>query len=341
MKTNNKIQFALLILATFLISCSSQYYFQISTLKPARIPIASSIQKVVIINNCYNNNHCSITDLDGKIDNSFDSIFTQNHVLALNDFLTNSPRFKVLKVYNTNSPNGKKFSTTLADSICKQTGADAALIFEKSNISKVVYCDSKPLTDSIIKSMASSCFGSIHKFRLTLINYSAWNIYSAIEHKIIDSEIIKDSTNVFSSAYNFENSFQNTPDVFDEFYSSATRAGVQYGRKISQEWVNESRFIYRIPDYDFDAALKNVEKNKWDDAISLWKKNISIENKSTAAMAAYNIAVACEVKDQIYDALEWASKSYFLQKNEVTEKYIEKLEKRLKNKYVIVNQLKV
>ena len=334
------IRFTIIILATFLISCSSQYYFQISTLKPARVPISNTIQKVVIINNCYNKNHCSITDIDGKTDYSFDSIFTLNHVLALNDVLANSPRFQVLKVYNVSSSNGRNLSSTIADSICRQNGADAAIIFEKSSIAKVVYCDSKPLTDSIIKSMSSSNEYK-HKFRLALINYSGWNFYSSIEHKIVDSEVIKDSTNVFCNAYNFETSFENTPSVFDELYSSATRVGTQYGRKISQEWTNESRFIYRIPGYDFDAATKNIEKNKWDDAIELWKKNISVKDKSKAAKAAYNIAVACEVKDEIYDALEWASKSYFLQKNDLTEKYIKQLEKRLKNKYVIVNQLKV
>jgi hypothetical protein len=85
-------------------------------------------------------------------------------------------------------------------------------------------------------------------------------------------------------------------------------------------------------------AFNLAKQDKWDDAIEIWKKFPYGKRKRLAAYAAYNLAVASETLDHIDLALEWASKSFFLNRNKFIEDYINILEKRKTEKNLIENQ---
>ena len=80
--------------------------------------------------------------------------------------------------------------------------------------------------------------------------------------------------------------------------------------------------LFRIEKADFINALQYVKIDKWEAAITLWKKYTYGKNKRLAANACYNMAIASETYDNIDVALEWAAKSFLLKKDEFTEKYI-------------------
>jgi hypothetical protein len=116
---------------------------------------------------------------------------------------------------------------------------------------------------------------------------------------------------------------------------SGYRAGWNYGKRIAQEWRPESRFLYRVS----GKALSNAKNENWATAIDLWKGIVGTGDKKTASEAAFNIAVAYEMQDRIPDALEWAAKSYFLQRDINTDNYIKKLERRLNDQKKLQQQL--
>ena len=55
------------IVVLFISSCASVHYFNVDVLKPAKVALPASIQKVVLINHCYTQNHCSVTDFQGNL----------------------------------------------------------------------------------------------------------------------------------------------------------------------------------------------------------------------------------------------------------------------------------
>ena len=62
------------------------------------------------------------------------------------------------------------------------------------------------------------------------------------------------------------------------------------------------------------------------------------EKKGWLHFACYNMAIASETHDNIDAALEWAAKSFLLNNDEYTEKYINILENRKKQKELINSQ---
>ena len=153
------------------------------------------------------------------------------------------------------------------------------------------------------------------------------------------SHYIKDSINLVSNQWELQTDNENMPSFWNILYNSSYQSGYEYGKRIAQEWSSEQRYIYTIPEYDFDLASKFVDKKNWDEAMALWLKYTSSNNKRIASLASFNVAVGYEANDQLSEALEWASKSYLLMKKEATSEYIEQLELRLKNKYRIMRQM--
>ena len=320
------------IIASIISSCASVHYLSIEVLQPAKVSLPSHIQKVVLINQCYVRNYCSVTDFEGKINLKFDSIFSTGHVMALDEYLQNSPRLKVLRIYNASASAKKEFNLHLADSICDQTGADAAIILNKASVTKY---------GGYYKEKGDSTKSNKEKYSkpVAIVSIATWKLYDLKSKKIVDIQIIKDSINLVSDKWELYNGQSDQPSFWDMLYNASFQSGYTYGKRIAQEWSSEQRYIYTIPEYEFNLALKLVEKKKWDEAIALWQKFINSNNKQTASLASFNIAVGCEANDQISEALEWASKSYLLKRNEATAVYISQLEKRLKNKYTIMRQI--
>jgi hypothetical protein len=106
-------------------------------------------------------------------------------------------------------------------------------------------------------------------------------------------------------------------------------AGIDYCKRIIPTWVQVDRFFYRGTTKEDRKAYQAVQKNLWMEAARHWKLETANKNASMAARACFNMALACEVNDQVALALEWAKKSYDLRKTKSTSTYITILKKRL------------
>jgi hypothetical protein len=327
--------FLKLVLPTFVLlllsSCASVHYFNVDVLKPAKVSLPTDIQNVVLINHSYAQNHCSVADFQGNLNMKFDSTFSISHVLALEEFLENSPRLRVLRVYNAPASYNRNFNLKLADSICQQTGADGAIILDHVFISKYGNSDSG-------KGEAKH-YSVSEKQVNSIVSKAVWKLYDLKSNSIVDSQIIKDSINIISSKWGREGDRDQMPSFWDMLYNSANQSGNEYGKRIAQEWSSEQRYIYDFPESEFNQATKLVEKKNWDEAMKIWLKYSNSKNKRLSSIAAFNMAVGYEANDQLSEALEWASKSYFLRNQKSTSIYIENLELRLKNKYKIMRQM--
>jgi hypothetical protein len=322
-------------------SCTSTHYISIDVLQPAKVSIPPSIQNVVLINHCYARNYSSVIDFQGNMNLKFDSIFSIGHVLALDEYLANSPRLKVLKIYNAPVSAKKSFDLRLADSICNITGADGAIILDKVSITKTSIFDTTKMDARAKVDSLNSKNNAYNENpnKSTIVSKSEWKLYDFKLRKVIDFQIINNRTNLISDSWELQPDSRNMPSFWDILYNSANQSGYEYGKRIAQQWASEQRYIYTIPEYDFELASNLVDKQKWNEAITLWEKYLLSKNKRVASIAAFNIAVCYEANDQLSEALNWASKSFLLNEKEATTNYINQLELRLKNKYHIMRQM--
>jgi hypothetical protein len=340
-------------------ACSPIYNFQIYTLKPAAIAVQTDIQKVIIINHSYIPGYISLKDFQGNYQRDFDRDLSKQYIDALTEFLGNSPRFQVMTIYEaSNSLNTKKLGLNLniADSLCKKDGADAAIILDGYVVSKMLHEQKQYIpcehshqmppsssyeqypNDTVKKEIPlvsdTVCVDYV-KYALSLKNTSYWKIYSVKSHCVINEQIINDSTVMQTRGYDAGTAFAYLPTIWDMMFRSASRAGNEYGHRIAQEWIQETRYLFRLQ----GDAISYARQDEWDKAIDSWKGYTESNDLKTASMAAFNIAVAYEMKDDFINALEWAAKSYTLQKSPETDKYIEQLEERVKDKKQLIKQI--
>ncbi len=109
------------------------------------------------------------------------------------------------------------------------------------------------------------------------------------------------------------------PQRKDAVMSAAYIAGEKSANYLIPHWINVDRMYYRSGHVDLKAIPELVKNNNWLEAAKLWKKQTNSENKNIAAKCMFNMALACEMSDQLDAALEWAVKSYhvFGNKNEI------------------------
>ena len=319
----------------FFISCSTYEPIQIQILKPASINISGDIKKVLFINHAVYTKSSFINNSNETIKNeNLDSIRTSEYFNGLYEVFSNSPRFEVVNsnpVYIAKLIYNERFKSldwNTIDTLCIDSSADAAIVLENF---QVQYSPKIPVH-------YNQEYG-YYIGTLEMDNSSLWKIYVPTIHKVEDDYLLMDT--LFWDGYgDYENEvLEQLPSIKDAVMQSCNYAGNKYGLRIAQTWETKNRYLIYCENKDFRTAFNLAKQDKWEDAIELWKKYPYGKRKRLAAYAAYNLAVASETLDHLDIALEWASKSYLINKNSYVEKYIKILENRKSEKEVIEKQL--
>lgn len=160
------------------------------------------------------------------------------------------------------------------DSICKVYGADGVIALE--------------LFDS--DSYYSSNTAQVK---------TQWRVYFPNERKIIDEFVILSGASDYSYS-----------SIIPSAYSSISKAGAAgaqiYFNRIVPGYNRVSRSYYTNGSHEMKAAKKSVKHKDWDQAIYYWEiETESQTNQKTEGKAAYNLALAYEIKDDFDKALKW------------------------------------
>lgn len=162
----------------------------------------------------------------------------------------------------------------IIDSICEEYGADGLIALE--------------LFDS--DSYNSSNSAEVR---------TQWRVYYPNERKIIDEFIVYSGAN--------DHSFSS---FVPAAYSSISKAGAYgaelYFNRIVPNFTREVRYYYTKGSHEIKAAKKSVKLGNWDQAIYYWEvETESQTNQKNEGKAAYNLALAYEIKEDFDKALEW------------------------------------
>jgi hypothetical protein len=327
------------LVLTFIIqinSCSTYEPIQIQILKPAQIKLSGNINKVLLINHAVSNKSTfTSTDLKSMKNSNNDSIRTNEYFNGLYYVLANSPRFEnynLKPVFITKSSYNDRFKSLdwpVIEKLCNDSNADAAIVLENF---QVLY------SPKILLQYFEEGEYGYYKGILKINNSSIWKIYLPSKNKIED-DFMENDTLYWDGYGNSESQIlDQLPQIEDAILESCYYSGSKYGQRILQTWDTKNRYLIYSNRKDFVKAYNLAKQDKWEEASELWKKYPYGKNKRLAALASYNLAVACETLDHIDLALEWAAKSYFIKKNSYTAYYIRLLERRKAEKDTIESQ---
>jgi hypothetical protein len=168
-----------------------------------------------------------------------------------------------------------------------------------------------------------------------------WRIYNAIDATIIDDYIWTDTLEWSAGGDFIPQAVSELPEVVDGYREYAYQTGYDFGIRISPTWSQVRRFYFISGNKELRKAAYYANRNNWEEAAEIWKKESESDNKKIAAKSAFNLAFYSERKDLLIPAIDWATKSYGIINEKYTKIYIDILEQRKLNKLKLEQQIPI
>ena len=333
------------IILLLLGSCSTSSVL-VDIQRPADITLGKDIKNVVVVNR-------SRPSKDNLAENIFEGLITgegfgvdrkgaEYCVRGLANILSKSERFnlKNIEAIELKGTGTSAFSVPLSStevrSICSSYQSDALLVLETfDSDSRVRIGAPVTRTKKVKKIKIKEVF---YPAILTMSIESGWRIYEAETGRIIDENKFTEVKEFNASGATPKIAEQSLPSKRNAIEQSGVFAGEQYGFRISPIWIKVRRVYYTGKSDALKRAKSYVKTGDWDSAIDIWKEVVNSSNVKTAKRAAYNMAVASEIKEGLDAAIEWAKRAHSLGEKKASS-YINILKKRKIDRNKLKQQL--
>jgi hypothetical protein len=203
------------------------------------------------------------------------------------DILSQSPRFDRVVFADTSYYKNRLFWEDV-DKICRHDTTDALLI-----LSKVVSYD------AINEYYFFDSNESYSHGQYKILNHSKWVLYMPEVESVIGVYEFSDTLKVAG--------FFGPSNLESVLYDACYMSGKSSAQKLSPYWKDVQRNLYSGPGGDMRKAARLVVNDRWEEAASIWNRLSEGDNKTIAARASYNIALAYERDDMLDQASLWAA----------------------------------
>ena len=314
--------------------------------RPADITISNEIKNLVVVNRSRpSKNNLAENIMEGIISGEGignDRKGAEYCIEGLSNMLVNSERYTLKNVggLELKGTGTSLFPIPLdwseAQSICDLYDSDALLVLATFD------SDSRTIVGNPITKTKKRKGIKVKELRypatLTMEIQSGWRIYDVEKRHIVDENKFIEEKDFIAYGSSPEEAVSNLPSKRYAVKESGIFAGRQYGFRISPIWVKVRR-TYFIGDHDgLKSAKSHVKSGDWNSAIEIWKDLANDLDNKIARRAAYNMAVASEIKGGLDAAIEWANKSRKLGEKKAF-RYINVLHLRKRNEEKLKQQL--
>ena len=314
--------------------------------RPADITINKDIQNVVVVNR----SRPSKDNLAGNIVEGLisgegigsDRKGAEYCVEGLSGMLNDSERFSLknkggieLKGTGTSS-----FPIPLAwnevKSICGSYDGDALLVLETFDSDSRVLVGPPVARTRKVKGIKVKEL----RYPATLIMEveSGWRIYDVNNEKIIDENKYIEIKEFNAWGSSPERAQLSLPSKRIAIKQAGIHAGEKYGFRISPIWLKVNRTYYIGKHDDLKNARQYVKSGDWDTAIEIWLPLTENEDLKIGNRAAFNMALASEIKGKLKTAIDWARKAQKIG-NKKAYNYINVLTSRVMDEEKLKQQL--
>ena len=333
------------LIITSISSCVTSSVF-VNVQRPADITINKDIQNVVVVNR-------SRPSKDNLVGNIVEGLISGEGIGAdrkgaeycvegLVGMLNNSERFSLknegrieLKGTGTSS-----FPIPLVwnevKSICGSYDGDALLVLETFDSDSRVLVGPPVVRTRKVKGI------KVKELRypssLIIEVESGWRIYDVNKEKIIDENKYIEIKEFNAWGNSPDQAKYNLPSKRKAIKQAGIQAGEKYSFRISPIWLKVNRTYYIGKHEALKNAREYVKSGDWDTAIEIWLPLTEDDDLKTSNKAAFNMALASEIKGSLKTAIDWAKKAQKLG-NKKAYNYINVLTSRLMDKEKLKQQL--
>jgi hypothetical protein len=174
----------------------------------------------------------------------------------------------------------------------------------------------------------------------TYAAYTAtFELYDAVNNEVSHREVLSDTLVWEINADDADAAFQELPTLEEAQQLAANEIGRLYAHKLSPYWRPAKRFLFELSGKELSAAADYAENYEWDKAMQIWEQYVGNRNARTAAQAAFNMALGCEMNGLYELAMEWLAYAAKLYSIEEIAGYRAVLQKRINESNVLQKQL--
>ncbi|MBP6978801.1 MAG: DUF6340 family protein [Bacteroidales bacterium] len=312
-----------------LVGCTTLRYVEIEELVPADITLPPGIQVIGIVNPHFQNGidtTLSATTADYLDENNLSSTDVMNAVLnGFRDVMDYSPRFFYMDIRNDGEiPNDT------SDYIGLSGWEKIRQVSHDSVLDALVMVRLLDIVDNLYMTVEEDIDLELAG---TIEVTGTWKLLDPVEMDVLDNFTSTFSSNTLSQTDYLELLFSMRSSrrraVLDACYVS----GQEYAFRITPLWQTTGRKYYTWPGDVSKQAKEFVSQEDWLSAARIWKSATSDSKRSISAMACFNMALACEIEDNLEMSLYWAKRSDTLQPYRIaTQDYIQLLDQRIKDR---------
>jgi hypothetical protein len=308
---NSKSWCAFLVLAS---ACAPSVRLQV--LQPADIMVPSSVEVIAVVDRSKAKNFGQgvLGVLEGAISGESIGADTEGRIGAVEgvrDLLMESPRFEVVE------PGAVELDSSLFDTvmpwkegkqICKSASCNAIVALEALDSDGVTTVEVHKSTETVDgKERVITSFEAIRETTVL----TAWRLYDVDNKQVIDD--LRNHTYSVSSSFmadTEDDAIYGLPDDNQTVRDAAFIAGEMYGRRIAPSYIIVTRTFFGKGDDRMKEARDMALADQWAKASKIWTRVFeSTDDAKLKGQAAYNLALAAEVKGDLGAAMAWQDKA--------------------------------
>lgn len=316
--------------------CMSSLSLQV--LKPADVTLNENIKTIAIADRSKPKSNVANV-LEGVLSGEGlgqDKSGIQNALSGLNDILGRSPRFqgKMTDIYLQGSGAGNSFPEPLVweevTRICNFYDADALVLLETYDsdiriVPSVKLVDKK---DNEGRTYKQKEFWAEQRVRVQV----GFRVYDAERKTVSDQYHFTEEMSWTGKGLTEAEALSRLINKRAAVDRVSFAAGNKYGYRISPMWVNVHRSYYKKDRASalIKEAARRVHVGDWEGAEKNWKSILeSNTRRKTAGRAAYNLALAAEVRGDLNEAKSWAMEAYTKYGNKNARDYERIIQRRI------------
>ena len=311
---------------------------QLTVLQPAQFKVPDHIAKIAVIDRSKPSNGW-LNVLEGLFTGEAigqDRESRQQAVRGLTDALERTPRFRVIStgIEMSGSKAGVNLPTPLpwqeVERICADYAADAVVAiesFDSDNFTSNRRQESKRKKDG--KEIITVSYRAEQRTSVRM----GWRLYDPKMKIIADEYTTNDYLTRDATGSTEQQALRNLPSQQTVTRDVARIGGISYGMRIAPVYVDVTRNYYakaKGVKAQMKEAARYAKGGDWEKAAGIWKPIVDRagDNRKAAGRAAYNMAVAAEMRGNLEVALEWAQTAWNKYGNSSAKGYIETLKMR-------------
>lgn len=324
------------LLCFMLTSCVTERRFSFEVLTPASMPISASIQNISLINHglkAKGDSAGSYYSFINKIAYDtvpIDTMLTYSCLYGLMDIIQQSNRFNVVSgpLHTPSYPNLKLATILPYDTLQALSGnptTNAAIVLEG-----VQTFDAFDYSNSLDGSYFTN---------LDILVQTKWRIYALDTREVILRQTRIDTISWYSAGASWEKANESIPDRYVALEQAANEAGSFFAKLITPSFRKVNRIWFVTDNPLMLKAADYVQKGDWSSAAGIWNGLATAHNNRLASLAAFNMALTCELKGELELAMYWIDRSCEIKLTEKNQLYKAKLQERVSQLNVLEAQL--